>query len=129
MLLRLPRGGEIPGQECGAPHGALAAPAGIASVQPGIRTRQEQGPVLAVPHLGVRPEEEIIHQQLAPSSVEADTASQASCSDSRVRRSEKQFHGNQAGTSRKVSGTFFGLICGNAGIRDALGQPLGIQQD
>jgi len=42
----------------------LAPPAGIAGVGPGIGTRPEQGPVLAVPHLEVRPEEEIIRQRI-----------------------------------------------------------------
>ena len=54
-----PPSGHVPGQEGGAPHGTLAAPAAIVGIQPGIRTRQQQGAVVPLSYLWVRAQGEI----------------------------------------------------------------------
>jgi hypothetical protein len=48
------RVGEALGHEGGIADGPLRGPTGIATAQPGIWIRLEQGPILALPHLRVQ---------------------------------------------------------------------------
>jgi hypothetical protein len=77
---------EAPGHEGGIADGPLPGPTGIATAQPGIWTRPDQGPILALPRLRIQ-----LHnlpgQPLA-------------------REESKQVQENQAVTPQEVSGSF-----------------------